>query len=132
MSFLESAEEQWPTSGVSTLPLKVQKGRRFTLVRLSNLPEFIGDLFHKTDYQSIRLTISRSMPGFCDVFIEGTACPVVPYATLSGEHLHKFIDFSCVRDITLWVHSGNWFWVADIEDDELEKIIDAFINSLKE
>ncbi|WP_300494754.1 hypothetical protein [Marinobacter sp.] len=130
MSHLEEAVERWPTSGASALPVRLESGRCFSGIRNDRIPEFVGDLFSGTEYHSIRLTISDAGSGFSDIKVEGCACPTVPYATLSGEQLGQFMDFVCVRDLTIWVHCNHWFWVANLEDEELEKLIDSFITSL--
>lgn len=129
MSYLEGAVESWPTSGGSPLPTRLQGGRRFSGIRNAQITRFIGDLFHGTEHHSIRLTISESGVDTSDITIEGCACPTVPYATLSGEQLEQFISFVCVKDLTIWAHCDNWFWVANIDDEELEKLIDSFITS---
>lgn len=130
MSYLEDAVERWPTSGGSPLPTRLEGGRRFSGIRNDHINKFIGDLFHGTEYHSIRLTISEVGVGKSDITIEGCACPTVPYATLSGEQLEQFMGFACVKDLTIWAHCDHWFWIANLEDEELEKLIDSFITSL--
>lgn len=130
MTQFEEAVDQWPASTVKALPTRVEKGRKFVSVHETDLEAFVGELFRSTEAQAIRMRFQEQLTGFWDIEVEAVSCPPVPYATLSGEHLSAFLKFKCSSATTIWAHRDCWFWAANLEDEELEKLTDLFIHSL--
>lgn len=128
-SFMDSIQN-WPAPSVTSIPLRVEKGREFGAFHYSDLPEFVGQLFRSTDAQAIRIEFTRSGPEFYRASVAGTGCPPVPYSTLSGEYLPSFMEFCSPQPISIWLHRENWFWVEGLEEEDLEKLTDSFIHSL--
>lgn len=130
MSTFQDTIEHWPAPKAATLPIRVEQGRMFGPFHKTSLQDFVGQLFSHTEAQAIRVTFNEANTDEYGAKVEGLSCPPVPYATLSGEYLPEFLAFLDRTTVTLWLHSENWFWVADMEDEELEKLIDLFIHSL--
>lgn len=130
MSDFQEAVASWPSPKVAGLPFRVEKGRSWSSIAINDVPEFIGRLFDQSEAQAIKLSFKAQGEGLYSVTVVGTSCPPVPYSTLSGEQISQFMRFMGTESFELSVHSEFWFWVPDIDEEELENLVDRFMASL--
>lgn len=130
MTNIFEAIKRWPKPAARSLPFKVVTGRRWTGVALESLPDTLGKFFDNTEATAIRIRVSRTNDHRVDLEVLGTGCPAVPYATIDGDKIKSFIRFVQQGEFDLWVHSECWFWLPDLDDENLESIVDRFISSV--
>lgn len=117
----------WPIPAHSSFPVRIERGRTWGPVNSAFLPDLIGWLFSNTLADAVRLEISK-IPNGRIIQVLGAGCPGVPYATMGSNNFTRFIDYLDEPEITVWVHRQGFFWVHNLDDEDLESMIDMFVN----